>query len=422
MAKIVVTGEGFDPGRPVRLSFLGQQLGKVKADDTGAFRARVRIPSSAQPGEATLSAVEHGGLSADAVFTVRTDWPMFRFALDRTGVNPYENTLSPANVAGLSIKWSTDLGYPLGSAPILVDGVVYEGDVGGTLFALEATSGAALWQINLGNQGVANPVVTGGLVYAGTNANGTLVAVDASSGQIVWEKDLGGGVFDSPAVASGRLYIGSNDGNLYALDAANGTTLWTAAVRPSTSVAYRDGVLYVGTWDQRVFALDATAGSVLWRSPPLVGLIDSTPALSKTLLFVGTTNFAPYRVYGIDVASGSIVWNRTVAGTVTASPAVVDGAVYVADGSGTLSAFGEADGASVWNSRLGGVLAGSPTVANGVLYVDSTTGSLYAIDLAGQELWTYATGGEVISSIAVTDGVAYVGSFDRFLYAFGLGS
>ena len=49
---------------------------------------------------------QSSGLSATAFFWVRTNWAKFHFDNGNSGFNPYENVLSPANVAGLGQVWS----------------------------------------------------------------------------------------------------------------------------------------------------------------------------------------------------------------------------------------------------------------------------------------------------------------------------
>ena len=73
---------------------------------TGGFAMPVSGPASAQPGGHWVSAVGRAdGLAAQAKFTVRTDWPEFRFDARDQRVNPYENTLTPSTVSGLDEAW-----------------------------------------------------------------------------------------------------------------------------------------------------------------------------------------------------------------------------------------------------------------------------------------------------------------------------
>lgn len=62
------------------------------------------------------------------------------------------------------------------------------------------------------------------------------------------------------------VYVGSDDGYVYALDAADGTQLWTfeTGSRVEASPTVVNGTVYVGSSDEYVYALDATDGTQQW--------------------------------------------------------------------------------------------------------------------------------------------------------------
>ena len=66
-----------------------------------------------------------------------------------------------------------------------------------------------------------------------------------------------------PAVANGVVYIGSEDDNVYALNAATGSKIWSYPTgnQVESSPAVANGVVYVGSDDNNVYALNATTGS-----------------------------------------------------------------------------------------------------------------------------------------------------------------
>ena len=68
---------------------------------------------------------------------------------------------------------------------------------------------------------VYNTVLSENLVYE-VSVGGTMEAMDATSGAQVWTASVGSGAVDFPAVDSNTLYIGSDGGLLSALDAATG--------------------------------------------------------------------------------------------------------------------------------------------------------------------------------------------------------
>ncbi|MFE7835490.1 PQQ-binding-like beta-propeller repeat protein [Streptomyces sp. NPDC057474] len=77
-----------------------------------------------------------------------------------------------------------------------------------------------------------------------------------------------------------------------------------------------------------------------------------------------------------------------------------------------------ASGKQRWLFRAGDSVSSSPAVAGGVVFVGCRDGNLYAVDAAsGEQRWKIRTGGAVLSSPAVAGGVVYVGSQDGNLYA-----
>jgi cell division septation protein DedD len=60
------------------------------------------------------------------------------------------------------------------------------------------------------------PAVAGNIVYIGTT-DSYVFALNAFNGSIIWSYHTGGFMFSSPAVSNSVVYIGSYDGKIYAL-------------------------------------------------------------------------------------------------------------------------------------------------------------------------------------------------------------
>jgi len=84
----------------------------------------------------------------------QTNWATFGYDHERTGYNPQESTLSVANVAGLTSKWSTDLGATITAQPVLAGNLVYAATGLGKVYALNASTGTAIWSVQLGTTSV----------------------------------------------------------------------------------------------------------------------------------------------------------------------------------------------------------------------------------------------------------------------------
>lgn len=154
------------------------------------------------------------------------------------------------------------------------------------------------WMALLDGTESSRPVLSAdqGTVYVGTDA-GTVYAVDAATGAIEWSVGLGSAVVDSPALANGHLYVPTEGDGLVVLDAATGAPTWTGsteghAVTQQPAVA--GDVVYVGTAGGGVLAFDAGGCgtgtcSPLW-SDDLGSDITGAPAVSNGQLFVGTAD------------------------------------------------------------------------------------------------------------------------------------
>ena len=170
--------------------------------------------------------------------------------------------------------------------------------------------------------------------------------------------------------------------------------------------------LYLATDDGAVAALSVSTGEVLWRVETDDYL--ATPAAAGGLVFVGGRNVA-----ALDATTGRERWSFRPNGPIYASPAVVDGIVYVASRwtnldespvAGGVHALDARDGEPIWEVSVPGELTASPAVADGVIYLHSKSG-LFALDAAtGQELWQVPVGAhELFGSMpAATDGTVYV--------------
>ncbi len=145
------------------------------------------------------------------------------------------------------------------------------------------------------------------------------------------------------------------------------------------------------------------------------GSVSSSPAVTNGVVYVGSDD---NHLYAVEVDSGQELWSYATGSRVRSSPAVADGVVYVGSNDNHLYAIEADSGRELWSHETGGRVHSSPAVAEGVVYVGSWDNHLYAVEAeSGRELWSYETGGPVHSSPAVADGVVYVGSDNLRLYA-----
>jgi len=436
---VYVSGTGFDPYVAVDIYFDLTDLALTTTNGAGAFGAgcgsgicgiAVQVPASAVPGTHWITAIERFGYkAAQTPFLVRTDWAQFHFSPNHKGVNPYENVLSPSTVGSIGLHWSYNA---TGSSPVIADGVVYFAS-SGSLYALNATTGALRWKTSVTGNSYTDPAVANGVVYVGST-DGNLYALNGQTGAILWSYTTGEPFTGDPTVANGVVYFGAGEerGYVYALTAGNGHLLWrftTLGQYVPHTPAVANGMVYVGsegsfTSDENsLYALNATTGQQVWRYSATANPF-SSPAVANGIVYVGNVDG---RVRALNAANGLLLWTfmseRTPV-SIETCPAVADGTVYVASDDGYLYALNAYNGFLLWKYDAGQYkpIESSPAVANGLVYFGSAfTGALYAVSTAtGALSWYYPADICQYCSPAVTNGIVYVPSSDGYLYAFDL--
>lgn len=138
------------------------------------------------------------------------------------------------------------------------------------LVALDAADGHERWRylMPVSRLLAERPMIVGGRVMA-FDGGGYVQAIDAQTGALLWERltprgDVGGAM-DAMATDGQRVYAlnGASRPALSALDLATGETLWT--IRPgvaSHDLVVSNGVLYLAN-ERRILALDPATGAAL---------------------------------------------------------------------------------------------------------------------------------------------------------------
>jgi polyvinyl alcohol dehydrogenase (cytochrome) len=246
--------------------------------------------------------------SAAAGFPARVagQWTTAGQNLGDTHFQAAEHVISPANVSRLAPRWTLTTSGNVSATPTVYAGTVYVPDSGGTLWAVDAASGRAVWSHSIaGYTGVAGDVsrtspavhgdelITGDGWNVGVDTGGAHVfAVSRLTGNLLWSTKVdsfaGSIITGSPAVYRGVAYVGisSNEeakatqpgyqcctfrGAVVALDARTGHILWKMYTVPSNN----------GGGDVNLPGY--YSGNAVWGSSPAID-----PA--RGLLYVSTGN------------------------------------------------------------------------------------------------------------------------------------
>jgi outer membrane protein assembly factor BamB len=216
--------------------------------------------------------------------------------------------------------WSTPVGAKIESPPVIADGRVYMSDLSGAVRALDADSGKVLWTFHASGAVKHGPALADGHVFFGDYA-GVMYSLRASDGHLAWRTQtngLSGGYrhgnfYATPAVAYGRVYIGNTDGKVYSFVEGTGQVAWTSSFSDWVygSPAVSNGLVFAVAYDGTVAALNAKNGTRLWSRRLQDRSLSSATIIGRFLYVSDLGNdrgAAPGHVYAINPGTGKVVW------------------------------------------------------------------------------------------------------------------
>jgi outer membrane protein assembly factor BamB len=112
--------------------------------------------------------------------------------------------------------WQVATGAPYVSSLLYYDGIIYMANDVGVLTAVDATSGARVWQERVDGVFSASPVAGGGHVYFVSEGGETIVVKAGRAPQVVGRNALGERAVASPAISNGRILI-RTDAHVFAI-------------------------------------------------------------------------------------------------------------------------------------------------------------------------------------------------------------
>jgi outer membrane protein assembly factor BamB len=299
------------------VAYIGNTDGLLIAIDTKTGKERWRAkPGASLVGAAAVAGGTVYAQSSDGLFAVDAE----------TGVKLWDFTVYPGyDSTPVVVDGAVYMSTRNAGSPAVVDGVVYVGgDADSTFYAVDAATGAELWQTK-----------------ATTNG---LYALDAATGAMIWQFITNSTVRSGPAVLDGTAYFGTKDGIVHALDIANVAERWQVTiggdVRSSPTVV--DGTIYIGGPYGDLYALDTATGKERWRSP--IGNTDeASPAVVDGIVYAGGND----ALRALDASNGQELWNVFISFEAYGfprtepdeGPVVVGGVVYLSEGT-SLVAFG----------------------------------------------------------------------------------
>lgn len=225
-------------------------------------------------------------------------------------------------------------------APTIVNGVAYvnAGYYGG-MYAFDSSNGNQLWaQTQLPQYDEWTPAVDGGIAYG--YVGGTLYALNATSGSILYSIQDPGFQWQgwsmqlAPVLGGHHDAIVVHDGRLVRFDLIKHTVAYAVGSGYQGQPAVKNGAIYT-IYANGLRVVDQDTGNLLWSWSDPSELLTGAVVLTNQHAVVGSAN----RTFLIDLQTHQSVWSIARAGTVS-----IDGSsLYIASNnfsSGTLTAIG----------------------------------------------------------------------------------
>ena len=257
--------------------------------------------------QATIAAVD--GTRIEAANREPGEWMAHGRTYSEERFSPLSH-IDDGNVNELALAWSMDLetNRALEATPIIVDGVMYTTGSWSIVYAVDAQTGALIWKYDpevprewainaccdAVNRGAA---VWEGKVFAGT-IDGRLIALNAEDGTLVWsentiDRDQPYTITGAPRVVKGKVLIGNGGadygvrGYISAYNTETGTLDWrfhTVPGDPADGFENDAMEMAAKTWNGEWWKLGG--GGTVWDS------MSYDPELN--LLYVGVGNGSPW--------------------------------------------------------------------------------------------------------------------------------
>lgn len=270
----------------------------------------------------------------------------------------------------------------------------------------------------------------------------------------LWSEKTGKGTDEqylqlTPVIANQRLYIVDINGNIKAMDATNGQTIWSKKMKNKVAgklnfwanedneritggPGYGEKTLLIGTSEGQVIAISSDSGDEIWRTK-VTSEVLSAPQKQNNIVIARTLDG---KVFALNGDNGRRLWiyDRTVPTLTlrgTSTPVIYENIVIAGFDGGRLATLDLQTGRLLWEIRIttsrGSTplekmvdIDSTPIVINGIIYVVTYQGNLTALQLdTGRILWTrevssYAGISADEDNIYVTDEDSHLWAFERF--------
>ena len=287
------------------------------------------------------------------------------------------------------------------TVPVFTENHAYYGDNDFNIYSLNLKTGKSDWKTKLEKEKDENVPFIGGFalhknLLIVTTGLGNIYALDSKDGKVVWRKNFLAQFSRPPLIYNGIIFVVSDDNQTFSLNISKGQLIWTHAgnleevsiIGGSKPVAF-ENMIIVSYSSGEVYALNAKDGTLLWFDNVTSGNYFNKSSLNdiqSPLSIVDDKLFVPsfsdkFIVY--ELSNGNEVWSIQLS---SLNPIVISGeTIYLIDTSGRLLCLNKSSGKLLWAVQLkvsdqGDVISWyGPLLTSNKLLLGSSSGTVISI-------------------------------------------
>ncbi len=250
------------------------------------------------------------------------------------------------------VSWQVSLSSEILASPVIDGDVVVARTGDGKVYGLASYDGEVLWTISrqlprLTLRGDSRPLMVGGAVFTGF-ADGTLAAVEAGNGRALWdfpisfprgtsEIDRLADVDTDPLLVGNHIYISSYQEVTHALNIQEQRIDWSVDVSSFNPLSYDAAYLYISDKSGVVHQIDRTNGNKVWSQDGLRLREVGAPISVGPYVVVSDGDSG---VYVIEKRSGNFVGRHRLGAKSIVGEAIVEGDnIFFTDSDGDLQSI-----------------------------------------------------------------------------------
>ena len=248
-----------------------------------------------------------------------------------------------------AVSWRVALSSEILASPAIDSEVVVARTGDGRVYGLSPYDGETIWTISrelprLTLRGDSEPLLFQGLVVAGF-ADGTLAAVEAKTGRALWdfpisfprgtnEIDQLSDIDTKPLLVGNVIYVSSYQEITHALDISAQRIAWSSDVSSFHPIAYDSAYLYLSDKFGLIHQVDRRTGRKVWSQEGLRLYQTSAPIAIGPYVLVGDGDG---QLYVLQKTNGGFVGRQGLGAKTLIGEPIIDGdSVYFMDSDGSL--------------------------------------------------------------------------------------